>query len=236
MTSPQIASRLIPGIAPEYEWRCLVNETLSGERAIVPLLRGIVSDPSLPKELRDPLKRQIDEEIEHVRLFHGLVGREKLIGSGYEIPFSRYVQSLPSITLKLFALQGMLEGIALGALWHRLHRLENSPSESVDRRAYAEELEHVEFSLPFLSPLSRAEGKMTLDSLEVVAAEVSAIFTSHFNGYTLSRFVKENLGVEATSARDLDATPAIRDFRVKSARCLAVTKHRFIDAYKKAIT
>src|ERR1035438_10054016 len=98
----------------EFEWMYLVNETLEGEKCIVPLLKEIVKNPVVSGGLKETLLRQIDEEVEHVRLFHRLIGAQRVKGSGFREKLFGYVSDLESVTLQLFALQGMLEGIALG--------------------------------------------------------------------------------------------------------------------------
>jgi hypothetical protein len=166
MSNIQIKNRLIESASPENEWAYLVNETLAGEKTIVPMLKKILDNPVCIGPFREMVEQQIDEEVQHVRLYHNLVGGYQIDRNIFRTEFSRFVLGLPTVTLKIFALQGMLEGIAMGALNYRLSVIENSLSIKEDTRALADETNHTSFSFPHFRHLIESEGEHSMEDFK----------------------------------------------------------------------
>ena len=230
----KILKQIIPLEEANYEWTYLVNETLEGEKCIVPLLREILANPVVKGALADDIKRQLDEEAQHVRLFYGLVGKDRISGSGYRQKLYTYVQSLPNLTLKLFSLQALLEGFALGSLKHRLSLIENSPSQKVDEQAYAEELNHVMFSYKHFGYLKQVEGEVSDFEFRKTTRDVNSILSGSFNGENLKAKFLENFGVNIENPESLVPTEGMRQFRETTIKHVIKNKNSFINAYKKA--
>jgi hypothetical protein len=227
--------RLLPATVPcEVEWKYLINETYIGERAIVSLLHKIPIQPSLSDGLRRALRAQLDDEVRHVRLYRELLGSEKLQGSGYDSRFKAYVETLPCITLKLFALQGLLEGIALGALEYRQANWPGSPSTAVDLSVQADEDRHVVTSFAFFKELKALDPNVTPQMFREVARTVNAIFADAFNGRAIARFMSVNFADETIDADSIEQGEALTAFRKKSAVILAANKKAFLDSYYAA--
>jgi hypothetical protein len=223
--------RLIPGAEANQEWAYLVNETLEGEKCIVPLLVNIMRDFDLPEQLRESLKRQRDEEAEHVRMFGAVLGNEKLNIDLFKTKFAKYVQSLPSVTLRLFALQGMLEGIALGALRYRMAFWGDSPSSKVDRRAFAEELGHVSLSYTHFEELKRYEQPVSKQTFQSVAKEINSIFANGFSGESIAQLFKDSFGCNA-DPKEIATSDGMLQFRRLSIRSIIENRDSFIAKYE----
>lgn len=219
---------------PQKEWLYLVNETLTGEKAIVPLLKHILEEHRLGSGLKAALEQQLEEEINHVRGYYKLVGKEGLRSSGYDLKLDDYVRNLPKASLKLFALQGMLEGIALGALNHRLQYWKNSPSYAFDLRAHLEESGHVVMSFDFFNELKEEEGSPDISEFRQIEKDVNKIFVNSFQGNTLVEFIKNNFGegeAEHLSSKSIENSTAMKCFRRKSAETLVRTKNGFLQHF-----
>jgi hypothetical protein len=210
-----------------------VNETLAGEKCIVPLLAGILEDFSLPDSLRHTLEQQFSEELAHVRMFYNLIGREGLESSGFATELSQYVQTLPKVGLRLFALQGMLEGIALGALEHRLRHWKESPSRHADLRAYNDEKSHISCSFKDFGRLIEGEGAISPHEFRSVEKSINQIFVRAFRGSVICNFIEKYFPQEAPglSADSIERSRAMTEFRQRSARLLVEAKQEFTRTY-----
>jgi hypothetical protein len=224
---------MINELPPELEWKYLVNETMVGERCIVPLLQQVIRNPVVKLGMREDVLRQLDEEVAHVRLYHQLIGKEGLQGSGYDRLLSSYVRTLPKVALQLYALQGMLEGIALGALQHRIDNWDTSPSYTTDKKAYQEELDHVAFSYPHFQDLIVEEGLVSEGEFKQVSKDVNAMFTATFTGTGISRFLLENFGISSLPEQ-IDRSDGVTELRKRGAKILARTKREFERTYRQA--
>lgn len=228
--------RLMPMIPIESEWRYLVNETYIGERCIVPLLQQVLAHPVVAgcRDLREKIEGQIREEINHVRIFHRLVGADKLKGSEYDRHLHSYVSQLGSATLKLFALQGMLEGIALGALEYRLQYWSTAPSQLTDVEVKRDEIGHTTLSYPFFKKLIQEEGLLSADEFRRVGQDMNQIFVNCFSGDVMASYVRQVQDGAECEAKDLESTSAISLFRKQSARIVSANRRQFLDHYQEA--
>jgi hypothetical protein len=225
--------RIIREIDPELEWKYLVNETLVGERCIVPLLQTIAHNPKVQSGLKKSVLRQIEEEAEHVRLYHNLVGRENLHGTGFDRHFSAYVKSLPTVTLQLFALQALLEGIALGALEYRITHWKSAPSYETDLRAFAEETDHVTFSFDHFKSLIEADGVIPTEKFRTTAKHINSIFTDCFSGHSISTFILKNYNL-SIEPKSIESSKGILALRTNSSKTIVKTKRNFEEQYRYA--
>lgn len=227
------SSRLISAASAEQEWLYLVNETLEGEKCIVPLLGKMLKHPVVVgnKPLSDGISKQHNEEVQHVRLFNSLAGQERIEGSGYRRELNKYVENIPTVTLKLFALQGMLEGFALGALRYRLRYVEKSRSEKTDARALAEELDHVQLSFDHFKYLQAEEGVCTKSEFFQVSRDVNRILANSFSGANISRIFQMSFGLYIGDSPQIEGLQAMRTFKSISAQSVIENRNRFIDHY-----
>lgn len=225
--------RLIPNVKPEDEWLYLVNETYVGERCIVPLLQGLADLPQVDGAFERMFLRQADEERGHVARYEQLLSSKPLSNSGFDVPFARYVEALPNVTLKLFALQAMLEGVSLGALEYRMSALAASPSARLDREIFADELRHTKFGFAFLRRLREEEGRLPKAAFAGVAHQINAIFAQHFRGECIARLVREQLATNDACARAIDESPGMRRFFSASTRAIIASKNQFLAAYER---
>ena len=226
----KFATTLCSPANAEFEWMYLVNETLEGEKCIVPLLKEIVKNPVVSGALKETLLRQIDEEVEHVRLFHKLIGAQRVKGSGFREKLFEYVSGLENVTLKLFALQGMLEGIALGALKHRLQNIEESPSYETDKQALIDEEIHVGLSFNHFNHLVNAEGLVCPERFKDVSKDVNTIFGSSFNGEVISSVFRTSFDTTLDSTA-IENSAAMRSFRSLSGRTIIENRNLFVRKY-----
>jgi hypothetical protein len=226
----EITQRLCCRGFDDLEWMYLVNETLEGEKCIVPLLRGIASHPIVTGCLAEKVNRQIDEEVDHVRLFYKLVGAQRVQGSGFREELTSYVNSLECVTLKLFALQGMLEGIALGALHFRIENIQNSPSDQIDKQALIDEEGHVSFSFDHFDQLVNSEGLVSKARFKAVSKDISGIFATHFNGAAISNIFLKSFDLELDPSA-VEESAAMRIFRSQSSRAVITNRNSFIERY-----
>ena len=223
--------RLLPGESPETEWRYLANETLTGERCIVPILERMLDHPATTPTLRGALMEQLDEEIEHVHMYESVIGEEQLIGTGYADEFGKLVQQIDKLTLQMFAVQVMLEGISVGSLAFRIHHWGQCPTVSADKRVLADEHRHLKVPYPHLSNLRAAEGVIGRDEFKAVSRSVNAIFKTHFSGTAIHQHLVDNYGVSRSSPEEIEKTLAMRQFRQRSRKTLAKTKSNFYSQY-----
>jgi hypothetical protein len=231
MVSIEFRYRLIPELAPELEWLYLINETYVGEVCIIPLLQDLLGAPIAEPAFRHMIERQIGEEEEHVARYLALLRNRPYPGSGYDVEFTAYVRALPSTTLKVFALQALLEGVSLGALRYRMDALERSPSGVLDPRIYEDELRHTRFAHGFVKHLIAADGLVPRRDFEYVAREVNAIFARHFCGVRLSMLTLEAYGARGSTAEAIDASEGMRKFTWKSAGAIVECKNQFLRRY-----
>jgi hypothetical protein len=222
--------RLIPEVPTELEWQYLVGETNAGEEAIVPVLEMLTKDMRISNGLKAVLYRQLDEESQHVRMYNHLLGSYRPT-TGYAENFIGFVESLPSLTSKLFVTQTILESISLGALAYRKESFLDSPSADVDLKVTEDEEGHVNFGLAFISELKRLDGCIQSDDFRQVAREANRIFTRYFNGAAISEFFGEHF--------DLDVNPFVVEnsvgmvhFRRVSAHICAENRVRFFKRYR----
>lgn len=227
--------RVIPQIAAEHEWAYLVNETLEGERAIVPLLKDLMKGDVRSLALYKTLELQLDEEISHVRGYHAIVGRAGLKPTSFGEDLKSYVSKLPKVTLKIFSLQTMLEGIALGALQHRLKYWVDSPSTLMDKSAYIDEEKHVGLSWDHFRELMEYEGAISIENFRNVEKDINFIFKKAFSGESLIEWINSNFpGKYLSDPLLIERSEGIRLFRSKSAQTLVETKKNFQKYYKLA--
>ena len=226
--------RIIPQASAELEWSYLVNETLMGEKAIVPLLGEILRTCPVGPIFKEAISRQLDEEVEHVLMYFHLVGSEKISGSGYDTQLKDYVRQLESPTLKLFALQAMLEGIALGALDHRIKNWEASPSTKTDVRAQKDEADHVACAYPAFLELISFEGKVEPLEFKKVARDVNSFFKQAFSGQVIAGILGKHTGT-SFDADQIDSSQAMMSFKKVSAQTLVATRNQFLKSYSEAV-
>ena len=181
MNSFNCTNRILADVSIENEWFYLVNETFIGEKMIVPSLQKIYKDKRLPKNLKTIMEDQINDEINHVVGFSKTLNRTNFPGSSYDQKLESYIDGIPNNTLKLFALQGMLEGVALGALKFRLENWCNSPSHSFDKEVEVDELRHVSLSFNHFNELQHAEGLVSKEDFDKVTKKVNEIFSDSFS-------------------------------------------------------
>lgn len=222
-------SRLIEEVSPEQEWAYLVGETKAGEESILPLLEVLLADSRLSLGLRKVLTRQLSEEAEHVELYRGLLG-EKTDSTGYANKFSLFVQGLPNLTAKLFAVQTVLESISLGALEYRHQMVKHTASEDVDRIVRSDEMGHVNFGLGFIDELKRLDGVQEQEFLRSVGREANRIFSGHFNGKSIAEYCDRVYG-KHVSEQLIDGSNAMKQFRKISAYISAENRVKFIQRY-----
>lgn len=228
------ANSLIPDVRRQDEWIYLVNETLEGEKCIVPLLGKIAKSPLVQgnKSLQDSILRQHAEEVQHVKLFKSLVGQSEIEGSGYRAKLYAYVEKLPNITLKLFALQGMLEGFALGALRYRLKYVENSPSEKVDAQALSDELGHVNIAFDHFKYLQNEEGVVEKKEFLQVSRDINKILSESFSAQNIARLLSSSFGVKGVDAERIESAPLMQVFKSVSVDSVLSNRNQFIQYYE----
>ncbi len=226
--------RMLPStVEPKWEWEYLANETYEGERCIVPLLRSIVRDSRLPNVFADDLNKQIEEEVEHVGYYNEVIGQTRLISSGYGSRLTAYVKRLPSNALKLFTLQGILEGIQLGTLEYRAEMIRRSPSDSVDKQVHKDELKHVSLSYRHFKELQNVEGVRELEEFKNVARSVNQIFLDALHSHMIAQLIRANHGVQV-DPRSIESSLALAYFRKQSAHTIMRNRQEFLDAYFRA--
>jgi hypothetical protein len=227
----ELSLRLVPDVSAEAEWFYLVNETYIGEVCIIPLLEDLLDAPVDTPAFHRMIGRQIDEEWEHARRYRELLGDRPLPGSGYDRPFSAYVRELPSVTLKLFALQALLEGISLGALRYRSEVITRAPSQGIDQSFIEDEVRHTKFAHGYLKHLVRLDGVVPVAEFRRVAHEVNAMFAQHFNaGAVLD--VLGQLGVTSHLAPvSIQSSPGMKRLSRMSARSIVDVKADFLSRY-----
>jgi hypothetical protein len=233
VTTIAFDARLAPNVPAEHEWLYLVNETYVGERCIIPLLVELLDAPVESPAFRTMLERQIGEEREHEALYHRLLGHEPLPGSRYDVEFSRLVRALPSPTLRLFALQVLLEAIGVAAFEYRLDVLRASPSDHVDRRILGDEKRHTMFSYGFFRPLIALDGAVAEERFHAVARQVNALFARHFSGGAVAEVLRETFG-DRVDAAAIDASAAMKRFGWKSASTIVAHKNDYLGRYRVA--
>ena len=231
MAEFNLKNRIAESVRAESEWIYLVNETLAGEKAIVPLLKGILEDNVCVGPLRVMVERQLTEEIGHVRLYHNLVGSYRIDRNNFRTEFSAFVNRLPSVTQKLFALQGVLEGIALGALYYRLEMIEGSPSLKTDRIALADEMSHTQLAFPHFQHLIDAEGRQTQDQFRATAKAANEIFTNNFNGTQMANVLTDLLNEPNANAQEIEKSSGMAVFRRYSKINIVRTRSEFLKSY-----
>ena len=230
MRTIEFAYRMATDVSPEAEWLYLVNETYIGEMCIVPLLEELYALDNAGPAFRRMVARQIDEEQEHVERYRELLRFRPLKGSGYNVPFAAYVRNLPNTTLKMFALQALLEGISLGALRYRTTALSVNPHRDLDARIMDDEERHTKFSYGFFKALIGVDGVIDLATFDRIAREVNAIFARHFNGAAIAEFFRAELGFPCDAQR-IDTSDGMKKFFWKSATSIVENKRQFVNRY-----
>src|SRR5262249_13923141 len=144
------------------------------------------------------------------------------------------VDRLPSLTLQIFALQALIEGISLGALDYRQQVLEGAPSERADGIVRADELRHVRFSYGFMRDLVERDGVVERAAFERVTAAVYSLFEESFRPERLDAFVRHAYGI---SDCGVDARPSPGKRMLWSLTLRAVLKNRaaFLNHYERAV-
>ena len=220
---------LLFGTTPEQEWVYLMNETFQGELAIIPLLEDIFNFPSINSALRIVLEKQIEEEIDHVKIYGRHLSDYKIKGSNYSSEFSRYYWTLESFTLKLFALQCLLEGASLGALLFRSKAFSQHPSVVDDVQIHLDEVGHTRFGLAFLKAFQREEGLVGIEKFSEVTADINDIMRSNCSPAAISenmrRIFNIDSKVEVISNRGIASYNRCAVFEIKRA------KDAFLDRY-----
>ncbi len=222
--------RLIPEVPMELEWQYLVGETSAGEEAIVPVLERLTQDVRISAGLKSVLQRQLDEENQHVDMYHHLLGSYRPT-TGYANHFIGFVDSLPSLTSKLFVTQTILESISLGALAYRKESFSNSPSAEVDVKVTEDEEGHVNFGLGFISELKRLDGYVEPDEFRQVAREANKIFTRYFNGAAISDYFAQHFDI-SVNPYAVESSSGMEHFRRVSAHISAENRVRFFKRYR----
>jgi len=223
--------RLVEKVPLEVEWSYLVNETLAGERCILPLLENLASDMRLPRSLRSLLQQQIAEEADHVARYEALFHGQRFASTGYDKEFSQFVRDIGPITLKLFSLQAILESISLGALTYRRDAFIDSPSEIDDMQILKDEEGHVRFGLAFLGLLREIDGAIALPDFDEITHASNSIFARHFNGSNIAHFLDTNFAIRTVAASDIDRSPGMKIFKRISTKTIIKIKNEFIHRY-----
>lgn len=223
------ALRLFNGISAEIEWLYLVNENYIGEKLIVPLLQDVYNDDRLPKNLKPIIGKQIDDEIRHCAEYGEFVKNLSLRGSNFDDKFAAAFATLPSCAEKLFALQGVLEGIALGCFFHRYKYWEEHPTSKVDRNSIRDEMEHVAFSYAHFEELKRNEGVISLETFKNAKKLLNSAFKETFNAESIPGILKRDYGVSLTSG-DVSSV-GLEQLSSNSRRILKRNLNRFLGHY-----
>lgn len=222
--------RLIPSISAEEEWEYLVGETLVGERMIVPALAKIVQDQRMPKNLRVLIEGQLQDEVRHLAAYRRFLGGKHVRGSRYDVRLGEYIKTLPTVTHKLFCLQGMLEGISLGALQHRLAHWHGWPATDFDREVLEDEETHVSLSFDHFAELSSQDGIVSFEDFRRMSSDVNEIFVRTFNGAVISQVIEGATG-RWVDAAEVESSDTMKVFKRNSCREIVKNKNEFIKAY-----
>lgn len=223
--------RLAYGVPAEHEWVYLVNETYIGERCIMPILEGLREVLDYPAFDR-MIARQLGEEERHYHMYRGVLGQDPVAGSGYDQAFSAFVDELPNPTLKLFAIQPLLEGIALAAIRYRLDATVNHHAAEVDQQILADEERHTRYAYGFMRVLMEHDGALADSSFAETARRGNALFRRHFNGQVIARLLQESCGAAGISASDIDRSEGMRRLSRLSARTIVEQKSAFLARYR----
>ncbi len=231
MSTFEFQHRLIPDVSSSIEWLYLVNETYIGEACIVPLLEEIYDTCDAGPAFRKMIGRQLEEEEEHVERYRELLCQKPLRGSGYDVEFAAYVRALPCLTLKIYALQALLEGISLGALRYRAAALVENPHAALDQRILDDELRHTQFAHGFFKQLIAADGLVAPATFDRVARDVNGVFARHFNGAKIAAFLSAELGLSGVTAESIDQSAGKKKFFWKSTTSIVASKNQFVERY-----
>jgi hypothetical protein len=231
MKEIRLRNRIADSVRAENEWIYLVNETLAGEKTIVPLLKAILDNEICVGPLREAVERQLAEEIGHVRLYHNLAGSYRIDRNNFRTEFSAFVNALPSVTQKLFALQGMLEGIALGALYYRLEMIEDSPSLKTDQLALADEMSHTQLAFPHFRHLIDTEGRQSQDLFRATAKAANEVFANNFNGTQMANVLTDLFNEPNANSQQIEKSTGMATFRRYSKIQIVKTRSEFLKQY-----
>ena len=226
-------ARMFPNTSAETEWLYLINENYWGEQLIVPLLSDILKDMRLPTKLRPLIEKQINDEIKHADVYGKFVSIYNFPSSGYDRVFAEKFSKIESLAGKIFAVQGVLEGVALGAFAHRQLNWGGHPAKSSDRKSLTDEVEHVSLSYLHFKDLIRLEGLISLAVLTQIKADLNETFKTTFNQTALKKHIFLNFGVNQMNFTVNQN--ALRQFQMRSARILASNCERFLRHYSEAV-
>jgi hypothetical protein len=231
-----IATRLLPRVAPEVEWHFLMHDMFVGERCGARLLERMSCAASEQRALARMLARQANDERRHVTLYGALLG-QRVDGAPprYECDLERLVDGLPCLTLQIFALQALVEGISLGALEYRKRVLDDAPSQAADAEVWADELRHVRFAYGFMRELIARDGVVPRTDFEAVTASLFTLFEGSFAAERIGAFVRDAYGIADAG---IDARPSPGKRMLWSATLRTVLKNRtsFLEHYDRSAT
>ncbi len=223
--------RLIPGISPKEEWLYLANETYRGEKASVRSIKNIAKEAKYISTLSQSIYKQADDELKHTKMYHTLLKHDAGSGSGYPVKLFDYIDKMELLTLKVYAVQALLEGYALGALKYRLSIFNETPSYKIDVEILLDELNHISLPIRFLKKLKEQEGKIEIDRFHKVAKDVNRIFSQSFSGERISNIIKVdyNLNVKPDV---INNSAGMAEFKRQSISTVLETKSHFLKHYE----
>lgn len=208
----------------------LLNETYISECKLCPVLSNLLNQDVIKGEFRDVIARQYEEELNHIRQYHPLVGVERLTGTGYHVEIFKLIESLPNATLKLFLFQGIVEGFALAAFLYRREVWENSPSWKTDESALKDEYNHVQYSYKFFHQLIKAEGIIDRKAFVSAARDANIIFKKYSTGEQMAKFFRKNFSLEVNPA-EIEKSAGTIHSRELNIKTLIGNKSAFISNY-----
>lgn len=233
MSLIEFSLRIAPDAPAEHEWLYLVNETHIGEQCILPLLVDLADAP-ISAAFRRMIARQIEEEREHESLYRQTLGHDPLEGSGYDVEFTALVRGLELVTLRIFALQCLMEAIGIAAFEHRLSALTKSPTEATDRKILVDERRHAQFSHGYLRTLIACEGPVPLGEFDALAHRVNHLFARHFSARSVAETMRKQSGSEC-SVDSIATSEGMRRFSWRSASTIVAHKRDFVRRYRDAV-
>jgi hypothetical protein len=143
------------------------------------------------------------------------------------------VSALPSLTLQIFALHAIVEGMSLGALDHRARTFAAAPSAGVDAAVRADEERHVRFAWGYMRDLVELDGPLAPAAFDEVARQLLGIFATHARPERVAERIRLHHG-RIVSPEDLADTPGGRQLRRSCTRAVLAQRTAFVDRYRHA--
>ncbi len=205
--------------------------TCFGEQTGVPILKDTLKTLNPPESLKIALKTQLKEEVFHAREYKKYTNNPAYIDSKFEPEILKFILGINVLTVRIFALQIILEGLAVNVLKFRLANWPNYPAREFDLLVLEDETRHNNSIFPFIPQLKIIDEEIERQVFIDTKESLYKIFKSAFSPFEIKSFHQEYTNSDSFDFRDFLLCSNYRDLAESNNRYIEDKMDEFFDMY-----